>query len=282
MKVTTIGFAGILLLAAVFAAGPGCSSSEEAVKSSPEQLFTKAKALYEDGDYLGAINEFTVLTLQAQGSAVGAEAQFYLAECRYQREEYVLAAYEYGVFKRSYAANAKVADAQFKLAMSYYNLSPKFALDQQYTRRAIDEFQTFVEYYPGNPLAVQADERIKELNTRLAQKQYETARLYVKMEYYRAALLSYDQVIEKFHDTEYAPLAYLDKVQLLVDRERYEEAFAEVKRFIARYPNSPLIGRGEELKETIDAELNRWKRRAPKPAGGPTSAAGTPGSEGKP
>jgi outer membrane protein assembly factor BamD len=283
-RLPTVRLAGFLagVLLAGIIAGPGCSSTEEVVKSTPEQMFAKAKALYDDGDYLSAINEFTVLTLQSQGSAVGAESQFYLAECRYQREEYVLAAYEYGVFKRSYAANARVPDAQFKLAMSYYNLSPKFALDQLYTRKAIDEFQTFAEYYPGNPLAVEADQRIKELNTRLAQKQFETARLYVKMEYYRAALLSFDQVIEKYHDTEYAPQAYIEKVDLLMSRERYEEAFSEIKRFISRYPNSPLIERGEQMKEKIDGELNRWKRRAPKPTGASPGAANIPSSGGRP
>jgi outer membrane protein assembly factor BamD len=272
----------LVFIGALLGWAAGCSSGEEAVKSTPEQMFARAKALYEDADYLAAINEFTVLTLQSQGSAVGAEAQFFLAECRFQREEYLLAAYEYGVFKRSYAANPKVADAQFKLAMSYYHLSPKFSLDQQYTRKAIDEFQTFVEYHPGNPLAVEADQRIKELNTRLAEKQFETARLYAKMEYYRAALLSYDQVIEKFHDTEFAPRAYIEKVQLLMDRERYEDASTEVRKFIARYPHSPLLEQGEELKAKIDGELNRWKRRSPQVAPDAPGAAALPTAGGNP
>jgi outer membrane protein assembly factor BamD len=71
-----------------------------------------------------------------------------------------------------------VPEAQYKLALSYYELSPRAPLDQQYTRKAIDEFQSFVEYYPNNPLVKDAAEKIRELNTRLAKKQYETAKLY--------------------------------------------------------------------------------------------------------
>jgi outer membrane protein assembly factor BamD (BamD/ComL family) len=89
-------------------------------------------------------------------------------------------------------------------------------------------------------------------------------------------------VIEKYHDTEYAPQAYIEKVDLLMSRERYEEAFSEIKRFIARYPNSPLIERGEQMKEKIDGELNRWKRRAPQPPGASPGAANIPTSGGKP
>jgi outer membrane protein assembly factor BamD len=238
----------------------GCSSGTQTATATPEQRLAHAKALLDEGDDLEAINEFTALTLQYQGSAVAADAQFYLGECRYNREEYLLAAYEFGVFKRSYSANSRVPEAQFKLAMSYYSLSPRSSLDQQYTKKAIDEFQTFLEYYPGNSLAPEADKKLKELNTKLAKKAYETARIYVKMEYIRAALLSYDEVIERYHDTEYAPMAYIEKVELLMNRERYEEAFASIQKFLGRYPTSPLTGRAEELKDAIAKELNRWKK----------------------
>jgi outer membrane protein assembly factor BamD len=246
----------------------GCGSSAPSTTATPEERFARAKELFDNHDYLAAISEFTVLTLQYQGSTVASDAQFYLAECRYNRGEYLLAAYEYSVLKRSYPASARVPEAQYKLALSYYNMSPKAALDQQYTKKAIDELQTFVEYYPANPLAADADLKIKELNTRLAKKAYESGVLYSKMEYYKAALLSYDAVIEKYHDTEYAPLAYLGKVEILMARNRYKDAEAEVQKFIDRYPNSVLRGRAEEMKKAINKELQRFRR---------TGAADAPG-----
>jgi outer membrane protein assembly factor BamD len=238
----------------------GCGSSAPQTTQTPEERFARAKALFDKEDYLEAINEFTVITLQNQGSSFAPDAQYFLGECRFQRGEYLLAAYEYSVLKRSYPASPRVADGQYKLALSYYSLSPKPPLDQQYTRKAIDEFQTFAEYYPGHPLAPDADQKIKELNSRLAKKQYETAILYGKMNYYKAAILSYDVVIEKFHDTEYAPLAFLGKAEILMSRERYAEAATEITRFLDRYPNSVLRGRAEELKKSIDKELGKTKK----------------------
>ncbi len=253
-KFSSVGLAGLLLLGALAAAG--CGGSSSVVKQvSPEDRFKHAKELFDDRDYLEAINEFNVITVQDQGSAFAADAQFYLAESRFRRGEYLLAAFEYNVLKRSYPASPRVPEAQYKMALSYYELSPKAPLDQQYTRKAIDEFQSFVEYYPANALVKDAAAKIQELNTRLAKKQYETAKLYTTMEYYRAAMMSFDEVIEKYHDTEYAPQAYQGKVELLISRNHYREAAAETDRFLTRYPNSVLKATMDSLKQRAEREI---------------------------
>jgi outer membrane protein assembly factor BamD len=139
--------------------------------------------------------------------------------------------------------------------MSYYKMSPPYSLDQQYTRKAIDEFQSFVEYYPTNPLAADATAKIKELDGKLARKLYEAARQYVVLERYTAALRYFDDVIDQYHDTDWAPLAFLDKVEVLINRKKYAEAQANLSRFISRYPNSVLRGRADELQERLSREM---------------------------
>jgi outer membrane protein assembly factor BamD len=233
----------------------GCGSSEKTTSTiSVEERFAHAKALFDDKDYLEAINEFTVITLQFQGSAHAADAQYYLGECRFLRGEYLLASFEYGIVKRNYPASPRVPDAQYKLALAYYMLSPKSSLDPQYTRKAIDEFQQFVEYYPKNELVPEADAKIKDLTNRLAKKQYETARLYTTMDYYKAALVYYNDVIDRYHDTEYAPVAYLDKADLLLSHKRYREARETLDAFNARFPQSVLQSRGDSIRMKIDRE----------------------------
>lgn len=238
----------------------GCGSSEVATTIPVEERFRQAKALFDDEDYLHAINEFTIITLQHQGSAYSDSAQFFLAECRFQRREYLVAATEYGYLRQGYPASPLGAEGQYKLALSYYNLSPPPELDQRYTKKAIDELQAFREYYPTNEHAKDVDAKIMELNTRLAKKAYDTARLYETMEYYKASLYSYDEIIEKYHDTPFAPLAYLGKVQLLITRKRYEEARTILLNFYDRFPNSVLKARADKLKEYIDKELQTSNR----------------------
>lgn len=243
------------VLVVIVLAGLGCGSSSDIVNPSVEQRFSRAKALFDDEDYLEAINEFTVITLQYGGSAFAADAQYYLGECRFAREEYILSSFEYSIVRTSYPASPRVPDAQYKMALSYYMLSPKPVLDQQNTKKAIDEFQAFVEYYPAHPLAPEAESKIKELTVRLAFKAYEAALQYERMDYYRAAILSYDVVIERYHDTEYAQLAYLDKAELLVKRLRFREAEGTVKEFMAKYPNNVLRSRADRIMQKIREEL---------------------------
>ena len=242
----------LLLAGLTFA---GCGSTEKTQIGTAEERFAHAKQLYDDGDYLEAVSEFTVVTLQFSGSAHASEAQFYLGECRYARGEYLLAAFEYQQLRRNYPASSRSAEAQFKLGLCYYRLSPKIVLDQQYTRKAIDELQTFVEYYPGDAHAVEADSLIHDLNTKLAQKQIQTARLYATLGYVKAALFYFDDVIERYHDTEYGPLAYIEKTQFLIDRKRYADADVVISRFISLYPSNVLRGRADKLKAEITNAL---------------------------
>jgi len=246
----------------------GCGSSKEATTPTAEERFAHAKALFDDEDYVEALNEFTVVTLQFPGSAVASEAQFYIGECRFARQEYLLAAFEYNQLRRNYPASPRLADAQFKLGASYEHLSPKSTLDQQYTRKAIDEYQTFVEYYPANSRAPEADAKIRELTTKLAKKQIEIARLYRTMGYSKASQFYYDDVIERYHDTEFGPLAYIEKTQLLIDKKKFAEADQQISRFLTLYPNNVLRGQAEELKQEIARNLR---------AGGTSSVLQQPG-----
>ena len=250
-----VGTRALILAAALALLMGGCGSEKVTQTPGAEELFAKAKTEYDDGNYLEAIEDFNHVTLQYQGSGFASQAQFYLGECRFQRNEFLLAATEYDILKRNYPASPLVPEAQYKLALSYFNLSPRSYLDQKYTKKAIDEFQTFVEYYPANPHAADADTKIKELNNRLAKKLYDDAKQYERLDYYTAALIYYNDVIERYHDTEYAPLAELDKVELLIGRKRYLEARTELARFFDRYPQSVLKARADRLKESLDKEL---------------------------
>lgn len=251
----------------------GCGTTEQATTLSVEERFKHAKSLFDDENYLEAINEFTVVTLQFPGSGYADGAQYYLGECRFMRHEFLLATFEYSLVKRNFPASPYVPKAQYKLALSYYSLAPKSTLDQQYTKKAIDEFQSFVEYYPADEHAVNADAMIRELTTRLAKKQYETARLYATMEYYKASIIYFDDVIEKYHDTEYAPLSYLGKVEVLITRKKFQDANVELNKFFERYPNSVLRSQGEQLKQTIEQGLNSSRQVTGKQSGAREGAA---------
>ena len=232
-----------------------CGSSDVTKNLSAEERFELGKSKFDNEDYLEAISEFEIVKLQYPGSSVADDAQYYLAECHFKKEEYLIAAEEYQALRRNFPASSFVPLAQYKIGLCYYSLAPKSYLDQQYTYRAIDEFQTFVEYYPTHELAADASAKIKELNTRLAKKLYDTAELYMILEYYKSATFYYNSLIEKYHDTQYAEPAYIGKIKSLIMRKKYSEAKTELNKFLDKFPNSDLKKEAEALRATIDNQL---------------------------
>ena len=256
MRSTRIYLIAVFVLSLFLAlACTSCGHSNVTAVLDAESRFALGKKKFVGHDYLEAINEFEVIRLQFPGSIIADSAQYYLGECHYQQEEYLLAAEEYQTLRRNMPASSLVPLAQYKIAMCYFNLSPGSSLDQAYTKRAIDEFQTFIEYYPTNDLVKDAEQKISELNSRLARKLYESGELYMKLENYKAAIIYFDLVAEKYHDTRYAELALLKKVEALIGRKKYDQARTEIDKFFDKYPSSSSRGDAETLRKNIDDHL---------------------------
>ena len=233
----------------------GCSSTRDVNEMSGDERLQYAIGLYNDEDYEEAATEFEAILLQYPGSSIVDDAQYYLGMCKYYREEFILAAYEFSKLIKNMPASEFVSDAQFMLAESYYELSPDYTLDQKYTVKAVEEYQVFIDFFPLNEKVSIAEQKISELNNKLGEKEYTIAYIYKKMEYYTASLKYYEAVVEVYHDTPYAPLALYDKIMLLMEREREDEALTEMKRFVRMYPDDQNFQEVNELKNSLEAKL---------------------------
>ena len=242
----------LILLVGLFV---GCRSSGVVPSLSAEELFNRGKAKFENEDFLEAIDDFTAVTLQYPGSSLADDAQYYLGECRFHRSEFLLGAYEYQTLRRNMPSSPLVSEAQYKTGLCYYMLAPRSSLDQDYSRKAVDEFQNFLEYFPTHELAQDAERKIVELNNRLAKKDYDTAVLYMKLEYYKAATMYFDNVLEQYHDTEYAEPSYVGKVEALMARRKYNEAKVEIEKFLNKYPESHYRPRIQSFEREVDSHL---------------------------
>ncbi len=187
-----------------------------------------------------------------------------MAECRYLREEYILAAFEYDVLLRTMPSSIFASRARFRRATCFYELSPNSILDQNYSRKAIDEYQAFLEYYPTDTLVSLAEQRINELNTKLAQKDFENGMTYMHMEYYKAATYYFDVVLDKSHDTQYAEPALLKKAEALTNRKKYADAKEALEKFREKYPSSILKPDADKLNSEIEIGLRDEKTKKPK------------------
>jgi outer membrane protein assembly factor BamD len=235
----------------------GCGSSVNTVNMTPEDRLAYAVKLYNDEDYEQAVNEFSSIVMQYPGNSIVDSAQFYTGMTRYKRKEYILGAYEFSKLIKNMPASKLIAESQYMLADCYYQLSPNFTLDQKYTKSAIKEFQAYIDFFPTGDKVPDAEVKIKELNEKLAHKEYNSAYIYSKLEYYRAALKYYDNVVEIYHDTKYALLAMYDKTQLLISRDRKSDALIEVNKFLQRYPTDPHFKEMLDLKNNLEVSASK-------------------------
>ncbi len=228
------------------------------VKPQPDwtasQYFKYAMAIYEDEDYFDAANEFTVIVLRYPGSSVADSAQFYLGESHFFMDEYIIAAAEYEKLISNMSRSPLVTLAQYKLAESFYQLSPRAELDQGYTHKALREYQYFIEENPTHKLREDAEKKMYELRSKLAQKQWASAEIYRKMREFRAALVYYDIVLERYYDTEFADKAMYGKIETYLKKEQYTAARLECHKLMEQFPKSEFYEQVEYILETLPEE----------------------------
>lgn len=228
-----------------------CSSSVDTSKFTVDEYFTYLMNLYNEEEYETAVQEFQNFLLQYSGSAYNDDAQFYFAMTYFKRGQYLLAAYEFSKLIRNIPASPFVPEAQFMLAESYYQLAPPYQLDQAYTKKAIEEFQVFIDFFPADKKVAEAESKIKELTERLAEKEYQSGLIYEKMEYEKAAIKYYAYVADTYHDTKFAPISLYRKIQLEIKKGMNAEAITDINTYLNRYPNDERVNDVKQLEAKL-------------------------------
>ena len=228
-----------------------CSSKVVIDNPNAEQRFHLGMAEYNDGNYLEAIQHFEVIRLQFQASAIADSAKFYAGMSHFQREEYLLGQYEFTQLIQNFPKSPLLPGSYFMYAQCLYKLSPRVDLDQSYTVKAIDALQTFVEVYATHPKAQEAEAQLKELFEKLAQKEFDTGVLYVKMQNSTAALVYFNNVIDRYYNTSYADDALVQKIRILMRRKNYTEADDVMQTFLRKYPDSPFRDEIEQQQKNL-------------------------------
>lgn len=201
-----------------------------------EERMTIAMKKFNDEDYLDAKTEFRIIILNFPGSTLSAKAQYMYAECHFQLKEYILSAAEYEKLWRVFPNSEFVDDAQFKIGLSYYKLSPKYSLDQDYTLKAIEEFQKFLEDYQDSELKFEANKYMRKCREKIATKYFKNAESYRKLHYYDSAIIYYDYVLDNYYDTEFSQRSLIGKAECLSNKGEKEEAIKFYKLYLDKYP----------------------------------------------
>lgn len=227
-----------------------CKSDFEKVRESGdmETVYEKANQYYENEDYLKANTLYELVLSFYRGRKEGEDLYYRYADTQFKLKRYVTAAYYFERFSATYANSPLREDADFMIGNAYYKMSPSFRLEQQYTEKAIAAYQKFVNYHPQSGRVQTCNDLIDEMRRKLEKKAFDSAELYYKMENYKAALHSFENLLKDYPETPDAEnirfLIVKASYNLAVDsyyerkKERFENVVTAYQAYVKRYPKS--------------------------------------------
>jgi outer membrane protein assembly factor BamD len=161
---------------------PVDKSTDAANTAEPDkQLYDKAMNDIKHGRHeVGRLGLQTLINTYPDSEYL-AKAKLAIADSYYKQggaSNITLAINGYKDFIVFFPFLPEAAYAQMQVAMCNYNEMPKADRDNTHTKAAEEEFQTFLLKYPKDPLAPQAEQRLREVQEVLADGQFKVAYYY--------------------------------------------------------------------------------------------------------
>ncbi|WP_257659215.1 outer membrane protein assembly factor BamD [Parapedobacter lycopersici] len=253
----------------------GCKSRFEKLRASNNiaQKYQEAIKYYNNKRYSKAQILFEDLMQRYRGQAEAEDLYYYMAYANYYLRDYTAARYHFKQFTDTYPNSARTEECRYMGAYCYYLESPKATLDQEYTYRAIEALQLFINLYPSSERAKEAGALIQDLRDKLEAKAFTNAKLYLDMglqDDYRAAVIAFDNVLRDFPDTKYAEemeflsikaqSLYAGQSSLRRREERFEEVIELYSKFVASYPESRFRKDADKYKADAEQRIAEAKK----------------------
>ncbi len=244
----------IILVAGVFTS----CKYEKLLKSEDYKLkYKKAVEYYHAEDYEHAIGLLEQLNPVLKATEKADTVLYFLANSYFEQDDYILAEHHFKQFYNTFGNHQWATKAEFMRAFCNYKLSPRPQLDQNYTQKAINQFQIFLNRHPNHPKAEESRKYIQKLRDKLAKKAYEAAKLYYRMEDYKSSIIALENCLKQFPNTSYREdLRYLilkSKFYLASNsiyekkQERYQSTLDEYYTFKDQFPDSEYIDDVQEI-----------------------------------
>jgi outer membrane protein assembly factor BamD len=245
-----------LLLLGMFLILSSCSEYQKVLKKAePGEKYALAEKLYNEAQqenskkkYRKALRLFEQIIPQYRGKPQGEKLTFLFADSYYHLNDHYLAGYQFERFTQSYPKSDKIEEAAFKSAKSYYELSPRFDLDQTETHKAIEELQKYIDTYPEGQNIEEANKLATELRIKLEKKAYEIAKQYhhtgesgLPGVNYKAAIVAFTNFLSEYPGSPFREAAFYYRFdsayQLAINSYQYlmEERLNNAKVFYNNY-----------------------------------------------
>ncbi len=189
--------AGLVL--AVLAAGCGASIVPQ-IRNDADRL-TVARRLHDQGENAVVVEVLSAYTTTSGGSADIDQAVYLLGLAYLSQKDWVNAQTQFERVTRDYPESDSAVAAAYHLGEAMLGQSRGPDFDQEYTLKAMSQWQRIVADVPGTEWADRAQARVAECRAKLARKLWRNGDLYVKQNLYEPALIYFRSIITDYSDT---------------------------------------------------------------------------------
>ncbi|WP_294596104.1 outer membrane protein assembly factor BamD [uncultured Phocaeicola sp.] len=252
------------IVMAILSAGvlSSCGEYNKVLKCTDnEYKYEAAKSYFAKGQNSKAATLLEDLALIMKGTSNAEESAYMLAMTYYNQGDYITASHYFNTYYTTYPRGVYTELARFYSGKALYLDTPEPRLDQSSTYKAIEELQMFMEYFPQSERKEIAQNMIFELQDKLVEKEYLSAKLYYDLgsytgntvysstgNNYLAAVVTAQNILREYPYTKKR-----EDLSILILRAKYDMAKESVPE-----------KKEDRMRETIDkyyAFINEFPER---------------------
>jgi len=248
-----------------------CSEYQKVLKETDVKAkYELAQKYYDEEDYKRSLRLFEQIAPKYVGKPQGERVMFFLADNYFKRKDFNSSGYQFERFIKSYPKSAKVPEAAFIGAKSYFELSPRYSLDQTDTDKALAKLQAFINTYPDSEYFDEANAMAKKLTTKQERKAFEIGKQFNTLgefnyDVLKSAVASLDNFVVDYPGSIYREEALYLKLEATMQialnsfeslkKERFEKAKEAHEVLFKQFPETKFAKKANNILEKIEKEL---------------------------
>ncbi len=242
-----------------------CSEYPKILKSNDLKIKLEwAEKLYKKGDFARAQPLYEQLAGFYRGTSLAENMHYYNAYCFYGMKDYEMATYLFKRFCNDFRRSNMAEECNYMFCYTEYMSSLPTYLDQTDTKICMEDITAFIGTYPDSKYIPYCNELTDKLRAKLELKAYNSAYLFYKTEEYKAAAISFVNLLKEYPETEHK-----EESEFYIVRSHYMYAknsldAKKVERFsqmIKSYNEYSLDFKGDFAKEAANMYEDADKQR---------------------
>lgn len=255
-----------------------CNEYQKVLKNTDVKAkYELAEKYYNEGDFKRSNRIFEQIAPKYIGKPQGERVLFFFADTYFKTNNFYLAGYQFERFIKSYPKSDKIQEATYLEARSYYELSPKYSLDQTDTDKALNKLQNFINTYPNSEFFAEANVLAQELTTKKEKKEIQIAKQFDKLGEFQfqiliSAISALDNFITDNPGSEYREEAFFYRMKAASNlafnsttsrmEGRLSEAMEAYNALMKSYPDTKYSKEAIAIFNKMEKEMKGFKKAA--------------------